>query len=374
MQEHPLPQDITGYQFHIVGNMTLKQFAEIGAGCFAGFLIYTTNLLDFIKWPLIGIAVAIGAGAAFVPFEERPLDHWIATFFKVIYTPTKFFWKREPRIPDVFKYQPSTTKPVEPELDLSPARRQRIKEFMTSIQQPLPEDAYDQYEQQRVDYVLNTFNTVKSYQATNVEQQVEKPNLTVRVRDLKAKKRLKNDLVDSTPTPDQTISQKAIDLSQVAADVEIPYMSAVKMPKSQAQEETLVGVANAPTEENRVYSQSQQHTQQIQQDQTSQTTYNQDLPFPSLPDEPNKPVGMVLGPNNKILSNAIIEIKNMNGAVVRAIKSNTLGQFFVTTPLNPGIYVVSAEKDGYDFTDQQLEIKNKIVPPIEIRGAIPAEA
>jgi hypothetical protein len=32
MKEHPIPQDITNYRFHIVGSMTLKQFGECAAG------------------------------------------------------------------------------------------------------------------------------------------------------------------------------------------------------------------------------------------------------------------------------------------------------------------------------------------------------
>lgn len=369
MQDHPLPQDITGYQFHIVGNMTLKQFAEVGAGCFVGFLIYTTNLVDVVKWPLIGLAVATGAAAAFVPFEEQPFDHWIVTFFRVIYNPTKFFWRREPKIPEIFQYQPTNLKPVEAEFDLSPARRQRIKEFMTSIQQPLPDDAFDQYEQQRIDYLLQTFKSVKVSQL-NVERGVIKPNLTIRARDLKAKKRLNTHAESSQTSLDQGVSQKAVDPSQIAADINIPYIQAVKLPKAQEQAEDQKGLLNNELQESRNYVQNQQTNQPLNSSSTQNATYNQDLPFPSLPTNPNKPVGMVLGPNNEILANAIIEIKNQGGAVVRAIKTNTLGQFFVTTPLSRGKYSLSAEKDGYVFQDQQLEIQDEVVQPIEIRGII----
>ena len=36
MREHPIPQDITGYKFHIIGSMTLKQFLEIAIGVIVG--------------------------------------------------------------------------------------------------------------------------------------------------------------------------------------------------------------------------------------------------------------------------------------------------------------------------------------------------
>ena len=102
MREHPIPQDITNYRFHIVGSMTLKQFGELALGCIIGFAIYSTNLVAFVKFPLIFIFVALGVIAAFVPIAERPLDHWIITFFRGLYSPTLYFWRREESPPDVF--------------------------------------------------------------------------------------------------------------------------------------------------------------------------------------------------------------------------------------------------------------------------------
>ena len=44
MREHQVPQDITGYNFHIIGEMTIKQFAEVAVGVVIAVIIYTTNL------------------------------------------------------------------------------------------------------------------------------------------------------------------------------------------------------------------------------------------------------------------------------------------------------------------------------------------
>lgn len=133
MQEHPIPQDITGYKFHIIGSMTLKQFGEIFLGVIFAVLFYKTNLVSIIKWPLVLLSVGLGAAAAFVPIEERPLDHWIITFFKVLYKPTKFYWRREPKIPDPFTYKPSEIQEDTSTLDLTPAKKQRIKEYVGAI-------------------------------------------------------------------------------------------------------------------------------------------------------------------------------------------------------------------------------------------------
>ena len=106
MRDHPIPQDIVGYRFHIVGNMTIKQFAEVGAGCLMALIIYQSNLLFPIKWALIGLSISIGTALAFLPIEERPLDHWLLTFVRILYKPTKFFWRRAAKIPEVFLFQP----------------------------------------------------------------------------------------------------------------------------------------------------------------------------------------------------------------------------------------------------------------------------
>jgi hypothetical protein len=53
MIQHSIPQDITGYKFHLIGNMTLKQFGELAAGSIIAFIVYKSNLVDIVKWPLL---------------------------------------------------------------------------------------------------------------------------------------------------------------------------------------------------------------------------------------------------------------------------------------------------------------------------------
>ena len=124
MREHPIPQDITGYKFHIIGSMTLKQFLEIAIGVIVGGIIYASNLPGAVKFPLILVAVGLGAMAAFLPIEERPLDHWITVFIRSMYKPTQFFWKREPHIPEIFSFTPNLNTTVqEDEVNLGPVKK-----------------------------------------------------------------------------------------------------------------------------------------------------------------------------------------------------------------------------------------------------------
>lgn len=190
MKQHPIPQDITNYKFHLIGSMTLKQFAELAVAVVLAFIIFKTNLISIVKWPLIFLSVGFGAIIAFVPFEERPMDHWIKTFFKKIYHPTKFFWKKANKIPDLFSYKITSVQEdfFAPNVNLNPARKQRIFEYLKSIPSDEKLDNFDLEENQKVNSILNEFDNV-SVEAEDIEIEIkkqEKPNLKTRVRKLQA--------------------------------------------------------------------------------------------------------------------------------------------------------------------------------------------
>jgi len=45
MEQHPIPQQITSYEFKLVGEMTLKQFAKAAGGIILALLINATKLV-----------------------------------------------------------------------------------------------------------------------------------------------------------------------------------------------------------------------------------------------------------------------------------------------------------------------------------------
>lgn len=409
MQEHPIPQDITNYRFHIIGSMTLKQFAEVLAGVLVGVFIYSTNLPAIIKYPLILISVGLGAGAAFVPFEERPLDHWIVTFFRVLYKPTKFFWKRETKIPDVFFYQSNkNTTDNGPQLDFKPIKRRRIDEYLNTVKNRdvIEEFDYDSAELTRMQNILSDFNlpatlsTNNPNETTNITifDEIDKPNLEVRVRSLRKQKDVTiledqtydpnlgvNDPNSQDYNPDFTLYANQLDqtsgqsqnadqqknvanLEQVAQDIKIPEPTFVKVTEQLTTEN--MGVENTiiNTDTNtQIYSTEQPQSQPLTTE--TATAYNADLPFPTPPTEPNKLVGMVLSKDGvNLLDNTIIEVQTLEGIIVRAVKTNPLGQFLITTPLANGEYIISAEKDNYQFQPTKIVLNNTVIPPIEIRS------
>ena len=94
MEQHPIPQQISSYEFKLVGEMTLKQFAKAAGGIIIALVINSAPLVFFIKWPLIFIFAVGGLMLAFVPFQDRPLETWLLAFLKSIYNPTMFIYKK----------------------------------------------------------------------------------------------------------------------------------------------------------------------------------------------------------------------------------------------------------------------------------------
>jgi hypothetical protein len=77
-----------------VGNMTLKQFLKAAVGIILAILINSSKLMPIFKWPLMLFFGGSGLILAFVPFENRPLEAWIVSFIKSIYSPTIYIYKR----------------------------------------------------------------------------------------------------------------------------------------------------------------------------------------------------------------------------------------------------------------------------------------
>lgn len=391
MREHPIPQDVTGYKFHLVGNMTIKQFAELFAGVILALIINASNLISIIKYPMAIFAVGFGAALAFVPFEERPLDHWVITFFKVLYKPTKFFWQRSNKIPDVFLYEPHQVDNNQVDIDLSPLRRQRIQEYLSSVNSAIAPDQWELVEQQRVGGVLSMFDQISIIQQPHntvvlandfnqIKTMGSKPNLKTRVRNISSnlpkpptetvvfEQQYTNPIAQAN-IPNQTTyisNRHMVNTTQVASELVIPELESINVqdPNSQAQEEKLA--QNHYQEGERVFSLAQAQQQLSFEKQLVAATTNDGLPFPNKPQLENQLAGMVFNTNREILTDTIVEIQNRQGQVVRAVKTNPLGQFIINTPLEADVYYINLEKDAYQFNTFMIELNNQRVPPLEI--------
>lgn len=94
MDNHPIPQDVTGFQFKLIGNMTVKQFAYLATGVILAWIFLQLPIMVLIKIPISSFFALFGLGLAFVPISGRPMDLMIKNFIKALFRPTQFVYHK----------------------------------------------------------------------------------------------------------------------------------------------------------------------------------------------------------------------------------------------------------------------------------------
>lgn len=99
MDQHPIPQDVTGFQFKLIGTMTVKQFGYVATGVIMAVVLFYLPihsvfgvLLKVILIPLFGSS---GVVIAFVPIDGRPIDVMTTNFVKAVFSPNQYIYHRQ---------------------------------------------------------------------------------------------------------------------------------------------------------------------------------------------------------------------------------------------------------------------------------------
>jgi hypothetical protein len=320
MEQHPIPQQISSYQFRLVGDMTLKQFFQLAGGALISLLFYASPLPVIIKWPFIIFFALLGVALAFLPFEERPLEKWIIAFFRSIYSPTLFSWQKS-QTPYVFFQQEAAPTGIAP----TPAT---------------PSTGFVP--------VTSTGGTVFSKL-----EDAEKTFLSS-VSQL---------FGGGTTTPSPSAPATPQGPLQVPFAAPTSVGTPGMVPKVVVEEGP---AAPAPTPELKTSVVTQTVFGQSVSGRAAQ--FAMEAAPPNPPTVANTIVGQIFDKEGKIVSGAILEIRDAAGRPVRALKSNMLGHFIIVTPLQNGVYQIIMEKEGLTFDHVTFEAKGEIIPPIAIRA------
>ncbi len=95
MEQHPIPRQITTFEFKLIGFMTLKQFLYIVIFAPLGFIVYMLFPIPILNIVLAVCVGVIGVIFAFVPYNDRPFDVLLKNFWKRINSPTQYFFRKE---------------------------------------------------------------------------------------------------------------------------------------------------------------------------------------------------------------------------------------------------------------------------------------
>jgi len=331
MESHPIPQQISSYQFRLVGDMTLKQFFQIAGGAVVAIIIYSLPLMGIIKWPFVILSALLGVALAFLPLEERPLERWIIAFFKSVYSPTIFSWKKTEK--EFNYYQDEVNAPSEK--IFYAGGEAKLQEYLKTPSSGSLSGNLEKIESSFLSGITNIFSSIML--TTKVGQPVTEPQ------------------------PQAAALPKPL---TAPGQVPVKISGAANIPK--------LVVEETSTKENgaQVISTTQVSPTSPGQEMVAQrqVQFSIDAAPPSPPTTANTLTGQVIDQEKHIVEGAIMEIRDSMGRPVRALKSNKLGHFMVVTPLMSGKYEIITEKDGFKFEPLGFETTGAIIPPIAIYG------
>ncbi len=331
MESHPIPQQISSYQFRLVGDMTLKQFFQIAGGALISIIIYSLPLMGIIKWPLVVFFALLGIALAFLPLEERPLERWIIAFFKSVYSPSLFFWKKTKN--EFNYYQDEATAPTEK--IVYPGGEAKLQEYLKSSSGGNLAGSLEKLENSFLSGLSGIFSSVI-------------PTMKV----------------TSTTIPQVGIQEGPPKPVAVPNEIPIKIPVATNIPKLVVEETSFKENVTPLISTTEVTPTSLGQNLVAQK----QAQFSIDAAPPSPPTSPNTLTGQVVDQEKHIVEGAIMEIRDSSGRPVRALKSNKLGHFMVVTPLMSGKYEIITEKEGFNFDPISFEAEGEIIPPIAVFG------
>lgn len=354
MENHPIPQDVSGFQFRLIGDITIKQFAYLAAGAILAWLSFVLPISLFIKIPFAILFASLGLSLAFLPIEGRPFDVMLGNFLRALFSPNQFVYqKMGGQLSSVSYAIEKTKKHGHVPSQAQPSTAKLLDSYLRNATGPKTE--LDKKEEQFFASVLPT--------PTQPQQGFHIPIPFLQTHQA------------TQPTPQPKKEQSAVEETQppqpqTAPVVQEPVASPAPTEKP-APQTPPPPPAPAPTIEQPPVQQPQPvvaptNPSPIPQPQQA-APVAKGIP-PIAPHDPNVIVGIVRDPRGNILPNILVEIKDQDGNPVRAFKTNQLGQFASATPLLNGTYLLIFEdpKGTHKFQDFQLEVNGQLIPPLEI--------
>ncbi|MEK9178364.1 MAG: PrgI family protein [Patescibacteria group bacterium] len=355
MENHPIPQDITGFQFKLIGAMTIKQFAYLISGIILAWIMYILPISAFIKIPIALLFIFFGFALAFIPIGGRPMDIMLGNLFKALFSPTQYIYKKTggdiSRIQSSeFKVQNSTTKTVQvapvqaTQVSIKPkAQGVPFQGFGFHLHKPKPADKKLEEKKANVD-------------EGEIKKQYEDARQTTLQKELEIAKE-EEERAEGQPSFEEA-HEKVLSLSsqlqQTVLEKEELQRQLIELQKRL--------MKSAPLD----LSQNQEPTIPVAPAIKNATPQKSGVVL--TPEAPNVIMGVIKDPRGNPLPNILVEVKDLEENPVRAFKTNGLGQFASATPLTNGSYTIHLEdpKENQKFDPVKFDALGEIIPPIEV--------
>jgi len=347
MQQHPVPQNISSYEFRLVGDMTLKQFLYLAGGIILAVIVYRVPLIAIIKLPAVVMFVMLGVFAAFVPINNRPFSEWLSAFIKAVYSPTEYIWNpAPPETPASITHTASSSSTSTNPINLGFAsflsslfsRKHSSKESTLSSTPPITTPAG------------GTSTAIPSEPITVISfhpDHAEESGPTTTTTTSKTFAPQTSTPPPPTPAPQTVFQSQKPELPQPTLTTPPAPVSAPSAPVTTTP--TIISKPQAP---------------QIPTSLPSSALSASQLTAPTTP---NILAGLVAESSGQALPGATIEIVDgTTGIPARALRTNRVGQFQIAIPLPKGSYIINTEKDGFVFDPVSIKVDGSIIQPVSI--------
>lgn len=304
MDNHPIPQNVTGFQFKLIGSMTIKQFAYLAGGSIFAFFFFSLPFPFILKFPAALFAFILGFALAFLPIDGRPMDHLLLYFLKALFTPNQYVYQKEGE----------EEKPLPKDLPNNSQEKEETEEERKELVQET-QLLTQELEEAKVHPTSSTHEKV-----LELEEQLREV--------LRQRQELERQI--------QVLNQKLSDRTEPSVDVPTP-------------------IGSGPT----ASSSKTAHVPKAPPFDPGPTGIGTDVP--------NLIAGVVKDPRGNVLPNILVEVKDKEGNPVRAFKTNGLGQFTSTMPLANGTYTLIFEdpRGAHKFDSLEVTANGEIMSPVE---------
>lgn len=369
MDNHPIPQDVTGFKFRLIGTITVKQFAYILVGGIPAYLIFLTPLPFLVKLPLMIIFGALGFGLAFIPIDGRPMDLMLTKFLKAIPADNQYIYRKKGA--DISLFIPSTHAQQKKEQKATTFQHQTaaLPQFLPTPPLELEEDENEFVQKVQSIFEDSTLPATSSTNptlpttATDTGEQHSTPTTSTTAPSV-SQSSLESPAVDSGPVEttlghEQTVSS------------ENPSIQPLTTEQPPAASSTLPSLKQDTGIEMTIQSPALQGNTLLTKSPRVKILTGQaavESGFPTIPDTGNVLLGILKDPREKALENMLVEVYDEHDNPVRTFKTNALGQFRSATTLPSGDYTIKFEdiKKTHEFDTIKVHLDGSVFLPIEV--------
>lgn len=403
MENHPIPQDVTGFQFKLIGNMTVKQFAYLATGCVSAIILYYAPVFLLLKLIFIPLFAGSGAALAFLPIDGRPLDVMVTQLLKALISPNQYVYQKMGNHYAFTDFSISTH--VNQNATHQPEKKvqeeEKKKAFTTFLASTATQKQSDMDTRESA-FLQHLFNPQApaplplqhpTTPPVAIDGGIITPQVTTQSTAPISLEEKDKEIID-------TVTKMQAELNK-AKDEEMHAQAA----QSQAAHDHTMSLEHQLQALLKQKEQLEQELQKMHQAETSAaapqlaSTYTVEELKPPAPnatpadlayephvkklmtpaeaksrgiltpsDTPNVLLGVVHDPRGNILSNILVELTDKEGTPVRAFKTNELGQFASATALPNGVYTLTLEdpKNVARFDTIEVIVNGDILHPLDI--------